>query len=105
MNGPKVLQFAMGIVSKDLLEVIDENLEYTLFPHQAGKLVVEVLRKKQPSNVNVFNNFENSGNLVSASIPNLIKENFDSLKTKNIILSGFGVGLSHNALVFSNGKT
>ena len=102
MNGPKVLQFAMGNVSKDLNKIIDEDKEYTLFPHQAGKLVLEVLRKKLTPNVKILNNFEANGNLVSASIPNLLREQMDLIKKDNIVFSGFGVGLSHNALVFSN---
>ncbi len=99
MNGPKVLQFAMGIVQKDLLELIDENEEYVLFPHQAGKLVLDTLERKLPKNIKIYKNYADYGNLVSASIPNLMRENLDGLNHKRIIISGFGVGLSHNALV------
>ena len=99
MNGPKVLQFAMGIVQRDLLELIDEEQDYILFPHQAGKLVLDTLERKLPKNIKMFENYVDYGNLVSASIPNLIRENIDELNHKRIIISGFGVGLSHNALV------
>jgi len=99
MNGPKVLQFAMGIVQRDLLELIDEEQEYILFPHQAGKLVLDTLERKLPKNIKMHKNYIDYGNLVSASIPNLIRENIDELNHKRIIISGFGVGLSHNALV------
>ena len=99
MNGPKVLQFAMGIVQRDLLELIDEGQNYILFPHQAGKLVLDTLERKLPKNIKMFKNYVDYGNLVSASIPNLIRENIDELNHKRIIISGFGVGLSHNALV------
>ena len=99
MNGPKVLQFAMGIVQKDLLELIDQEEDYILFPHQAGKLVLDTLERKLPKNIKIFKNYVDYGNLVSASIPNLIKENIDELNNKRIIISGFGVGLAHNALL------
>ena len=99
MNGPKVLQFAMGIVQRDLLELIDEEKDYILFPHQAGKLVLDTLQRKLPKNIKIFKNYIDYGNLVSASIPNLIRENIDELGHKRIVISGFGVGLSHNALV------
>lgn len=99
MNGPKVLQFAMDTVQRDLLELIDTKQDYVLFPHQAGKLVLDTLERKLPKNIKIFKNYSDYGNLVSASIPNLIRENLDELNHKSIIISGFGVGLSHNALL------
>jgi len=79
--------------------LIDEQQDYILFPHQAGKLVLDTLERKLPENIKMFKNYVDYGNLVSASIPNLIRENLDALKHKRIIISGFGVGLSHNAIV------
>ena len=99
MNGPKVLQFAMNTVKRDLLDLIDTKQDYILFPHQAGKLVLDTLERKLPKNIKIFKNYSDYGNLVSASIPNLIRENLDELNHKSIIISGFGVGLSHNALL------
>ena len=99
MNGPKVLQFAMSTVKKDLLNIIESNQKYLLFPHQAGKIVLSTLQRTLPENIKLFSNYEDYGNLVSASIPNLIKDNFKELRNDKIILSGFGVGLSHNALL------
>jgi len=103
MNGPKVLQFAMSYVEKDLSKMIDTSkYDYILFPHQAGKIILETLKRKLPKNVKVMENYRNYGNLVSASIPNLIKENINILESKRIILSGFGVGLSHNAILLEH---
>ena len=99
MNGPKVLQFAMSNVARDLQELIEKDEKYVLFPHQAGKLVLDVLERKLPQNIKIFKNYQNYGNLVSASIPNLIMENFNELQNNKIIISGFGVGLSHNAIL------
>ncbi len=99
MNGPKVLQFSMSHVASEILELISPDEEYILFPHQAGKLVLDVLERKLPQNIKILKNYSKYGNLVSASIPNLIKENFNQLKKNKIIISGFGVGLSHNAIL------
>jgi len=56
-----------------------------------------------PKNVIFPENYKNYGNLVSTSIPNLIKENKKLLKKKGkIIFSGFGVGLSQAHAVFIN---
>lgn len=99
MNGPKVLHFAMSTIEKDLLEIMDHKESYILFPHQAGKIILDTLQRKLPKSVKIFTNYENYGNLVSASIPNLIRENLKELSCNKIILSGFGVGLSHNALI------
>jgi 3-oxoacyl-[acyl-carrier-protein] synthase III len=99
MDGPQVLKFAMGTVLKDLKSIIPQS-ECVLFPHQAGKLVLDLIQKKVPKNVKICLNYENYGNLVSASIPNLIHDNFDKLESDIIIFSGFGVGLSHNCLLF-----
>lgn len=104
MNGPKVLQFAMSTVVRDLSRIIDNNKgDYILFPHQAGKIILETLKRKLSENVKVIENYSNYGNLVSASIPNLIRENIELLSAKKIILSGFGVGLSHNAILLERG--
>ena len=64
------------------------------------KLLLMKKRLEKPiENIKMFKNYVDYGNLVSASIPNLIRENLDALKHKRIIISGFGVGLSHNAIV------
>ena len=98
MNGPQVLKFAMGTVLKDLIQIIP-NEKCFLFPHQAGKLVLDLIEKKAPKNVTLFKNYQDYGNLVSASIPNLIRSNFKYIQNDFIILSGFGVGLAHNCLL------
>lgn len=98
MNGPQVLKFAMGTVLKDLIDIMPEK-ESFLFPHQAGKLVLDIIEKKANKEMTIFKNYSDYGNLVSASLPNLMKENFEYLEKDIVILSGFGVGLAHNCLV------
>lgn len=99
MDGPKVMQFAIGTVLKDILEIIPEK-KCTFFPHQAGKLVLDIFSKKLPNNIDLMLNYKNYGNLVSASIPNLICENMEKINQEYVLFSGFGVGLSHKAILF-----
>lgn len=101
MDGPKVMQFAIGTVLKDVQDLVPDE-ECVFFPHQAGKLVLGVFSKKLPSTVEMITNYENYGNLVSASIPNLIFENMEKLDNKNVLISGFGVGLSHKGILLNN---
>lgn len=100
MNGPQVLKFAMSNVLKDLSEISYDN-KAILLPHQAGKLVLDLIEKKLSDTFIIFKNYEEYGNLVSASIPNLIKNNFDLLEKDSIVLSGFGVGLAHNCILLT----
>ena len=100
MNGPQVLTFAVGTVLPNIQKIISKDKKYLMLPHQAGKLVLDTFKTKIPENVELLENYQQFGNLVSTSIPNLIFENFDRFQeSKNIILSGFGVGLSHSSIV------
>ena len=47
----------------------------------------------------VSNSFHITGNTVSSSIPLLINLSYKNLKNKNILMSGFGVGLSWATIV------
>tara|TARA_Y100000768_G_scaffold289138_1_gene223288 strand:- start:5969 stop:6883 length:915 start_codon:yes stop_codon:yes gene_type:complete len=101
MNGPNILTFAVGSVLPAIKELISEDEEYTLYPHQAGKLVLDTFEKKLPKNISIKKNYADFGNLVSGSIPNLIIDSCPDLNLQqNIIFSGFGVGLAHSSLVF-----
>ena len=105
MNGPNVLTFAVGTVLPNLKNIIDPNKKYDLYPHQAGKLVLDTFIKKLGENININTNYAGFGNLVSTSIPNLIKDKSPHLKLEeNIIISGFGVGLAHTSLILSKYK-
>jgi len=96
MNGPQVLTFAVGTVLPGIKKIISKELNYAMVPHQAGKLVLDTFKNKIPKNVKIHENYQNFGNLVSTSIPNLLYEKPSILeKEKNLILAGFGVGLSH----------
>ena len=100
VNGPQVLTFAVGTVLPNIQKIISNDEEYLMLPHQAGRLVLDTFKTKIPKNVKILENYQTFGNLVSTSIPNLICENFQKFQeSKNIILSGFGVGLAHSSIV------
>ena len=73
------------------VEIVKQSLNKKIKSSIIKKVIVRNgnLRFKIPTN------FEKYGNLVSTSIPVLLKENFLKLKkNKTIIMCGFGVGLS-----------
>lgn len=100
MNGPEVLSFAIRKVSKTINSLLKKKNNTLIFSHQAGKIVVKNILSKIKKNVTLPINYEKNGNLVSTSIPLLIKDNFKLLrKNKSVLISGFGVGLSHSHIL------
>ena len=53
-----------------------------------------IIEKSKIKKSNVYSTFNITGNTVSTSIPLIISKNYNKLKKKNILMSGFGVGLS-----------
>ena len=99
MNGPAVVSFAIKDVIPEILN-LSKNVN-CIFSHQAGKVVMNQLQKKINSEVFFPQNFKNHGNLVSTSIPLLLKQNMKKLKKdKKILICGFGVGLSASIILF-----
>lgn len=97
MNGPQVLLYALNKVIPNINKILKDYNVKTLFAHQAGKIVLDSVIKKISCDIKVPTNYENLGNLVSSSIPFLIKENSEIIKKENqILISGFGVGLSQS---------
>lgn len=100
MNGPKVLQFALSKVSPEINKIIDKTNNCNIFPHQAGKIVLDALSKGIPKGCKLYTNYDEVGNLVSSSVPKLIYDNFKTFNTSRLVLlSGFGVGLSHSSVL------
>jgi 3-oxoacyl-[acyl-carrier-protein] synthase III len=98
MNGPAVVSFAI----KNVIPVLRENQKKTkvIYLHQAGKIIVDLIKKNFDKKIFVPENFSKYGNLVSGSLPFLIKEYFKSFnRSKKIIICGFGVGLSYSTLI------
>ena len=97
MDGPKVLLYALNKVLPNITHILSENKVDIMFAHQAGKIVLDGIIKKISKEIYLPTNYDRFGNLVSSSIPFLLKDNFDKLNSfNNILLSGFGVGLSQS---------
>jgi 3-oxoacyl-[acyl-carrier-protein] synthase-3 len=113
LNGQDIFTFALKEVPPNLNEVLafagtkKEDINYFVL-HQANKLINETIRKKMglekekcPNSIELF------GNTSSASIPltlcfalehQLLKESL------NLLLSGFGVGLSWGSVILRTDK-
>lgn len=101
MNGPEVFNFtnevipdfAKEILIKNNLEI--DNVDQYVF-HQANKFMLNFMRKRlkiKPENFYV--DLEDGGNTVSCTIPIALKKYSQTIsKDENIIIVGFGVGLS-----------
>ena len=99
MNGPAVVSFAIRDVIPEII-ALSKNVN-CIFSHQAGKIVMNQLQKKIDKKIFFPLNYNNHGNLVSTSIPLLIKQNLKKFKTeKKLLLCGFGVGLSTSIILF-----
>ena len=103
MNGLGVLSFFNSVVPKavttslDSLKILQSDVDLFIF-HQASKLALDSLQAilKIPSD-KFFVNISDKGNLVSSSIPVALADvisSEDYNDAKNIMLVGFGVGLS-----------
>ena len=99
MNGRKIYNFVIDNVPNSVLNLLKKEkkklnqIDKFIF-HQGTKFVLDKLK----INLNIDNNkliydSKNYGNTVSSSIP-IILSNKKFLKSKYIICSGFGVGLS-----------
>jgi 3-oxoacyl-[acyl-carrier-protein] synthase III len=100
MNGPDIFNFTLREISKDINNLIatnnidKEKIDYYVF-HQANKFMIDFISKKlklpvekHPYSIDKF------GNTSSASIPLTIVSELKDKININLLLSGFGVGLS-----------
>lgn len=108
MDGRAVFQFAVTKVPEAVQEVLEkagftkEQISYYIL-HQANARIISSAAKRLGENTEKFPvNMEKYGNTSSASIPILLDElnKKGALKRgDNIILSGFGAGLSYGASI------
>lgn len=100
MKGTSVFTFGIKYVKKDIKELILNAPGSICILHQAGKVMLEGLKKSLPKDTLIPENYPNYGNLVSTSIPCLMMENFELINNqKSMVMSGFGVGLSSHSLL------
>lgn len=99
LNGVDIFNFSIGVVPKSLMSFFEKyelNVDDvdSFFMHQANLLMNETIRKKMKIDKSkVPYSIQKYGNTSSASIP-LTMALEDAIIKKNVLLSGFGVGLS-----------
>lgn len=108
MDGQEIFMFTLVKVPKMLKEVLSKNTlqkdDIDLFVfHQANKYMLEHLRKKlKIDGDKFFVNLANVGNTVSSTIPIALCDARDNGQLNgNILLAGFGVGLSWGATILT----
>ena len=97
MNGPEIVSFATKHVIPKIKEFLNYNQKQCLIVHQAGKIVLDQISRVLNKKILMPKNYQTFGNLVSTSIPLVLKKNLKKIeKYKNILFCGFGVGLTHS---------
>ena len=111
MDGRQVFNFAMTEVPRQVSALLESNsLDKgdvgRWYLHQGSRFIVENLAKrigisleKVPLGIQYF------GNTVSSSIPLMVEKDISQISAENIVLSGFGVGLSWGTMLLRNTLT
>ena len=108
MNGGEIFNFTVDVVPNLLVNVLEKNhmtrdkIDYYLF-HQANKYMLSTIRKIcDIPQEKFYINLENTGNTVSSTILIGLKDCIDNkviTPGMNVLVAGFGVGLSWGATV------
>lgn len=106
MNGGEIFSFTLLTVPKMVKQTIEKNnlakddIDLYVF-HQANRFMLNHLRKKLKIEENkFFINMDNIGNTVSSTVPIALADAKSEGKLKgNVLIAGFGVGLSWGATV------
>ena len=106
MDGQEIFVFTLTIVPKMMKDVLmknslqKEDIDFYIF-HQANKYMLEHLRKKlEIAEETFFDNLALVGNTVSSTIPIALCDAREQGRLKgNVLLAGFGVGLSWGATI------
>ena len=108
MDGKAIFDFTSDVVPPMIEETLTKNHltmdEVDLFVfHQANKYMINYLRKLMDIDKDKFYVFmENVGNTVSSTIPiALCEAQKEGRLTGNVLLAGFGVGLSYGATIIT----
>ncbi|MDD2573239.1 MAG: beta-ketoacyl-ACP synthase III [Bacillota bacterium] len=110
MDGGEVYKFAVGVMPAATLKVVEkagltlEDIDF-IVPHQANKRIVESAAKRlKIGNERIFMNLTRYGNMSSASIPVALDEALEQgliKKGDNVVLVGFGAGLTWGSCVIN----
>ena len=101
MNGPEVFNFTSEVIPDFTEQVLKtnnlaiDNTSQFIF-HQANKFMLNFMRKKlKIKSEKFYIDLEDGGNTVSCTIPIALKKYSENITSQeNIIIVGFGVGLS-----------
>lgn len=113
MDGREVFKFAVRTMERTSKIVIERaNLQVKdidlLIPHQANIRIIDAARKKLDLPMDrIYVNLDRYGNMSSASIPVALDEAMRDKKIKkgdNILLVGFGAGLTWGSLILKWNK-
>ncbi|MFC0317911.1 MULTISPECIES: 3-oxoacyl-ACP synthase III family protein [Olivibacter] len=114
MDGPAIFNFTTEVIPPFIEEVVAANninkdrIDQYIF-HQANAFMLNLIRKRLKIDQSKFYiSLEDGGNTVSNTIPIALKRfaerNIVDLKLYNVILAGFGVGLSWSGGLVKLGK-
>lgn len=107
MNGRGIFNFAARYVPKDVYAILEKNnleieeVDVFLF-HQGSKFIADTITRKlgiDPEKSQFH--AATYGNTVSSSIPIMLKDYIEKDGMKNILISGFGVGLSWSSTILN----
>jgi 3-oxoacyl-[acyl-carrier-protein] synthase-3 len=100
MDGRAVFNFSAVEVPVQIRKILEVNTisleEIDIFLlHQGSKYIIDTITKRLGIPIDkVPTNLKNIGNTVSSSIPLLLNNYLYNNEIKNVLISGFGVGLS-----------
>jgi len=110
MNGRSIFDFAARYVPKDVASILiknnieQEEIDLFLF-HQGSKYIVDTIKKrlKLPEDRVPFA-AGHYGNTVSSSIPIMLSAYIENREINNVLICGFGVGLSWASTILIKSK-
>lgn len=112
MNGRSIFNFAAKYVPKDVKNVLEKNelnqdqIDTFIF-HQGSKKISDTLiRRLKLDKSKVPFDVTHYGNTVSSSIPIILEKQISNLdnKAQNVLICGFGVGLSWSSTILKTTK-
>lgn len=100
MDGQKIFLFGINNIPYEIKKIQKKITIDRFLIHPGSKIMLDsIIQKSLINPKKVCDSFKITGNTVSSSIPLLININFNKLKNRNILMSGFGVGLSWATIV------